>query len=278
MSYRIVTDSSANINHIDSQLAFATVPLKIITAEREFVDHAALNVAEMISYLQEYKGKSSTACPSVADWLAVFGEAEAVFCFTITSKLSGSYNAARLAKEDYEAAHPNRTVFLVDSLSTGGEMQLLIERTAQLLTRGKTPTEVYREVCAYQKKTRLLFALQSLNNLANNGRVNPLLAKISGALGMRVLGRASEQGELETLSKCRGEKKALEKLVSHMSEMGYQGGAVRLDHCCNLPAAEQLCALIRAQYPNAEITIGETGGLCSFYAEKGGLILGFETE
>lgn len=278
MNYRIVADSSANINHINSQVAFASVPLKIITAEREFVDHAELNVAEMISYLQEYKGKSSTACPSVADWLAVFGEAESVFCFTITSKLSGSYNAARLAKEDYEAAHPNRTVFLVDSLSTGGEMQLLIERTAQLLTQSKQPTEVYREVCAYQKKTHLLFALQSLNNLANNGRVNPLLAKISGALGMRVIERASEQGELETLSKCRGEKKALEKLVTHMSEMGYQGGAVRLDHCCNRSAAEQLRALIRAQYPNAEITIGETGGLCSFYAEKGGLILGFETE
>lgn len=278
MNYRIVTDSSANLNHIHSQVAFASVPLKIITAEREFVDNAALNVAEMISYLEEYKGKSSTACPSVADWLSVFGEAEAVFCFTITSKLSGSYNAARLAKEDYEAAHPNRAAFLVDSLSTGGEMQLLIERTAQLLDNGTPPKEVYRQVCAYQKKTRLLFALQSLNNLANNGRVNPLIAKISGALGMRVIGRASEHGELETLSKCRGEKKAFEKLVTHMQEMGYQGGAVRLDHCLNLSAAEQLRALITERYPNAEVTIGETGGLCSFYAEKGGMILGFETE
>lgn len=62
-----------------------------------------------------------------------------------------------------------------------------------------------------------------------------------------------------------------------MSELGYRGGAVRLDHCCNLSTAEQLRAMIRAQYPNAEITIGETGGLCSFYAEKGGMILGFET-
>lgn len=278
MSYIIVTDSSANLRSLDAPVAFASVPLKINTSEREFVDDVSLNTAEMTSYLQDYRGKSSTACPGVADWLSAFGEAEAVFCFTITSSLSGSYNAARLAGEDYEAAHPGRRVYLIDSLSTGGEMKLLIEKTAALLQQGKAPETVYEAVRAYQSKTRLIFALQSLNNLANNGRVNPLVAKISGALGMRIVGRASEQGELEILSKCRGEKRALEKIVSHMQEMGYAGGPVRLDHCHNTAVAVQLRSLIRAQYPEADVQIGQTYGLCSFYAEKGGLMLGFEVE
>lgn len=276
MTYKIVTDSSANLR--GSSAHFASVPLKIITSEREFVDDDALDTVEMISYLETYKGKSSTACPCVADWLAAFGEADSVFCFTITSTLSGSYNAARLAKEDYEAAHPERRVYLVDTLSTGGEMKLLIERTEQLLAQGTAPAAVYEDLCEYQKKTHLIFALQSLNNLANNGRVNPLIAKISGALGMRIIGRASDHGDLETLSKCRGEKKALEKIVHHMREMNFNGGAVRIDHCLNSPAAAQLKELIEASYPDAEVTIGETGGLCSFYAEKGGMMLGFETE
>lgn len=276
MTYKIVTDSSANLR--GSSAHFASVPLKIITSEREFVDDDALDTVEMISYLETYKGKSSTACPCVADWLTAFGEADSVFCFTITSTLSGSYNAARLAKEDYEAAHPERRVYLVDTLSTGGEMKLLIERTEQLLAQGTAPAAVYEDLCEYQKKTHLIFALQSLNNLANNGRVNPLIAKISGALGMRIIGRASDHGDLETLSKCRGEKKALEKIVHHMREMNFNGGAVRIDHCLNSPAAAQLKELIEASYPDAEVTIGETGGLCSFYAEKGGMMLGFETE
>ena len=95
---------------------------------------------------------------------------------------------------------------------------------------------------------------------------------------MRIIGRASEQGELEILSKCRGEKRALEKIVSHMQEMGYSGGPVRLDHCHNTAVAVQLRSLIRAQYPEADVQIGQTYGLCSFYAEKGGLMLGFEVE
>ncbi len=275
MTYKIVTDSSANLR--GSSAHFASVPLKIITSEREFVDDDALNTVEMISYLETYKGKSSTACPCVADWLTAFGEADSVFCFTITSTLSGSYNAARLAKEDYEAAHPERRVYLVDTLSTGGEMKLLIERTEQLLAEGTAPAAVYEDLCEYQKKTHLIFALQSLNNLANNGRVNPLIAKISGALGMRIIGRASDHGDLETLSKCRGEKKALEKIVHHMREMNFNGGAVRIDHCLNFPAATQLKELIEASYSGTQVTIGETGGLCSFYAENGGMMLGFET-
>lgn len=275
MTYKIVTDSSANLR--GSSAHFASVPLKIITGEREFVDDTALDTEDMIAFLQNYKGKSSTACPSVADWLAAFGEADSVFCFTITSTLSGSYNAARLAREDYEAAHPERRVYLVDTLSTGGEMKLLIERTEQLLAQGEAPAAIYEALREYQKKTHLIFSLQSLNNLANNGRVNPLIAKISGALGMRVIGRASDRGDLETLSKCRGEKKALEKIVHHMREMNFNGGAVRIDHCLNSSAAAQLKELIEASYPDAEVTVGETGGLCSFYAEKGGMMLGFET-
>lgn len=275
MTYKIVTDSSANLR--GSSAHFASVPLKIITGEREFVDDTALDTEDMIAFLQNYKGKSSTACPSVADWLAAFGEADSVFCFTITSTLSGSYNAARLAKEDYEAAHPERRVYLVDTLSTGGEMKLLIERTEQLLAQGEAPAAIYEALREYQKKTHLIFSLQSLNNLSNNGRVNPLIAKISGALGMRVIGRASDRGDLETLSKCRGEKKALDKIVHHMREMNFNGGAVRIDHCLNSSAAAQLKELIEASYPDAEVTVGETGGLCSFYAEKGGMMLGFET-
>lgn len=100
---------------------------------------------------------------------------------------------------------------------------------------------------------------------------------IIGALGMRIIGRASDHGDLETLSKCRGEKKALEKIVHHMREMNFNGGAVRIDHYLNFPAATQLKELIEASYSGAQVTIGETGGLCSFYAEKGGMMLGFET-
>jgi fatty acid-binding protein DegV len=84
-------------------IPFASAPLKIITNEREFVDDAMLNTAEMVAFFDGYKGKSKTSSPGPNDWLEAFGDADDVFCITITSGLSGSYNAACAAKDLYEA-------------------------------------------------------------------------------------------------------------------------------------------------------------------------------
>lgn len=276
MHYKIVSDSGVNLRKMEASVDFTTVPLKIRTDEREFVDDPVLDVSEMVAYLKDYKGKSGTACPSVSDWLDAFGDAERVFCFTITSTLSGSYNAACVAKADYEAEYPERSVFIVDSLSAGPEMQILMEKVAELIELGKEFEEICDEISAYKESTGLMFSLESLKNLANNGRVSPLVAGVAGALGIRIVGRASVGGELEPMDKCRGEKKALAKIISRMKEMGFKGGKVRVDHCDNLSAAEQLKQQILQEYPKTDILIGETCGLCSFYAEKGGLMIGFE--
>ena len=61
-----------------------------------------------------------------------------------------------------------------------------------------------------------------------------------------------------------------------MKEKGYIGGTVVLDHCFNEPAANVLKTLIHSEFPNANVRIEKTTGLCSFYAEKGGLMIGFE--
>ena len=275
LSVKIVADSSADMLTLDG-VAFASVPLKIITAEREYVDDAALNVEGMIGDLNAYKGKSSTACPSPADWLDAFGDAERVFCVAITSSLSGSCNAAEIARRDYEAQYPDRRVCVIDSLSAGPELRLIVEKIAELNAAGCEFDEICKEIEEYRKHTGLLFMLESLKNLANNGRVSPLVAKAAGLLGLRLVGKASDRGTLEPLEKCRGERRALEAIRRTMQELGARGGKIRICHACNLPAAQALKALLEEIWNAADIRISECRGLCSFYAEKGGLLIGFE--
>ena len=81
---KIVADSSANV-HQRQAVPYASAALKIITDTEEFVDNAALDVAAMVTYFDTYKGKSKTSCPNPADWLEAFGDAEDVFCITITT-------------------------------------------------------------------------------------------------------------------------------------------------------------------------------------------------
>lgn len=275
MSYKIVVDSSSDLLEM-AGVPLASAPLKITAGEREFVDDAKLDVAEMVEYLRHYTGRSSTACPSAGEWVEAFGDAEHVFCITITSNLSGSYNSALVAKQTYEAEHPGRKVGVLDSLSTGPEMVLMVEKIVELVEQGVDFEDICEQVRAYADSAELLFALGSLNNLARNGRVNPAVAKVAGVLGIRVVGKATE-GVLDPRSKCRGEKRSQQEMVRLMESLGYQGGKVRISHCLNPDGAAAMSQLILAKWPQAQIKTWPARGLVSFYAEQNGLLVGFET-
>lgn len=274
MNYKIIGDSSIDLMDL-KQIPFDIAPLKIMTAQKEYVDDQSLDVKLMTDELKAYKGKSSTSCPSVNDWLCAFGNARNIFCITITSKLSGSYNSAMLAKAEYEDAHPDRKVFVIDSLSAGPELKLISEKLEELILSGITFEEICTEICNYQNKTELLFMLESLTNLANNGRVSGAVAKIAGILGIRIIGKATD-GVLDTLDKSRGEKKALNSLRDNLKKMGYNGGKIRIAHCFNVATANMLSNILKNEFGTKDIQIYPTKGLCSFYAEQGGLLIGFE--
>ena len=275
MDYKIVADSSADILSLDGAV-FESVPLKIITDEREFTDDADLDVYGMVEYLKRYRGRSSTSCPNADDWLKAFGNAKHVFCVTITGTLSGSYNAAKIAKDIYEKEHPGRRVFVLNSLTAGPEIALMAEKLRELTAEGLDFDEICRRVEEYTKNTGLLFMLESMKNLANNGRVSPLVARMAGLLGIRVVGKASDKGDLQPLDKCRGEAKALDTIVAHLGELGLKEGKVRICHCFNEKTANMLAMRIRERFGRISVVISRCRGLCSFYAEKGGLLVGFE--
>ena len=272
---KIVADSSANVMELQ-KVSFAVAPLKIITAQREFVDDQNLDLGDMIRYFESYKGRSQTSCPNPEDWIKAFGDADDVFCVTITSGLSGSYNAACIAKEMYETENPDRRVFVIDSLSAGPELTLIIEKLQELILEGKSYEEICSYIPNYQKRTGLLFILESLKNFAANGRVSPAIAKIAGILGIRIVGKASDQGTLEPTDKCRGEAKSLSTILERLMESGLRAGRVHLAHCQNALAADKLKTMIREALPDVVVTIGENLGLCSYYAEKGGILVGYE--
>ncbi|MBQ2734166.1 MAG: DegV family protein [Clostridia bacterium] len=272
---KIVADSSADTFAFDG-VSFASAPLKIRTDSKEYTDDGTLDVAGMVDDLAAYKGRSSSSCPSPADWLACFGGAKYVFCITITATLSGSYNSACVAKKQYEEDHPDRRVFVFNSLSAGGELLLVMEKVRELAKTDADFDEICAEAEKYAQSTALIFMLESMKNLANNGRVSQIAARAAGLLGIRVVGKASERGDLQPLEKCRGENKAVESIFSNMLEIGYIGGKVRIGHCCNPEGADKLCARIRARFADADIRVYQSGGLCSFYEEKGGLMIGFE--
>ena len=248
---KIVSDSSSNITSLED-VHFASVPIRVLTDKKEYVDDSEAGVAVMVEELAAYKGKSRTSCPAPGDWIE--------------------------AKQQYEDENPGKKVFVIDSLSAGPEIGLTIYKLRELILEGKDFKTISKEIMEYKEKTMLSFSLENLANLANNGRVNPAVAKIVGFVGIRLVGRASIEGTLQPTDKSRGEKKALITIMNNMKKHGYIGGKVLIDHCQNPDAATELKTMLQAEFPDADVNIGTNKALCSFYAEKGGVLVGYEVK
>ena len=85
----------------------------------------------------------------------------------------------------------------------------------------------------------------------------------------------SDEGKIAFESKARGAKRIVQTLVSTMKEHGFIGGNVAISHCDNLALAQTLKNSILDIWENTSIEILPTRGLCSYYAERGGLIVSY---
>lgn len=275
MKRKIVADSSCDMWELNG-VDFAVAPMTISTDNKHYVDNQELDVHLMSEELAKYKGVSHTACPSVGSWLDCYEGFDEVFVITLTGAMSGTYNSAMTAKGIYEEENENVKVHVFDSLSTGPEMRLLIEKLKEMIEEDLPFEEIVEKGQDYLNHTRLFFALKSLHNFAMNGRVSKAVASAIGVLNISIFATASEEGTIQQISKCRGEKKVVKSMIEHLENAGYHGGKVRISHADNLKLAHNVRDKILELYPNADIIVYPMGGLCTYYAEIGGLLVGCE--
>lgn len=279
MTWKIIADSGCDYREIAdlaTDTSFKSVPLTIQVDSEIFVDDANLDIDLMMEKMYATSTASKSACPSPDDYLRSFEGAENIFIVTITGALSGSHNSAQLAKKLFLEEHPTAHIHVIDSLSAGGEVDLIITKLNELIKEGLSFDQVVEAITRYQENTKLLFVLAKVDNLVKNGRLNKLIGAVVGLLNIRMVGEASETGTLELLQKARGAKKALTAAVDEVLKAGYKGGRIIIAHRNNEKFCQQFTEVIKEKFPAADISFLPTSGLCSFYAEEGGLLLGYE--
>lgn len=270
----IVSDSSSNIYDFEG-IDYAYTPMKITIDGKTYEDREGTRLDEMVNAM-ENSTSSSTACPSTGEWLEAFEGHDEVFAVTISSNLSGSYNSCCLAKNEYEAEHPEAKVSIFDSLMTGPGMRMIMEKVRELSSLNLDFDSIIEGVNEYRKKMHLCFSLGSISNLAKNGRVSGIVAKIFGVLGLRMLGRSSNEGRIEPINKVRGDKAGIKSIVNELIEKGFSGGKCYISHTLDFDLANKLKEEVLKIFPGSNILIEANTALCSFYAERHGLIIGFE--
>ncbi|MDD3346542.1 DegV family protein [Oscillibacter sp.] len=281
MTWNIVGDSSCDLRAADFEsdlIHFETVPLRLQVGDREFLDNDELEVPLLLAAMGVEKSASSTACPSPAAFARAFEKGDRTICFTISSSLSGTYNAAMMGREMVLEEHPEKQVCVIDSKSTAGVMVLLIRRAQELVEAA--PESDFETICGqlrlYQAALRTCFTLESFDNLIKNGRMRPLVGTLLHTLGIHVIAEATPQGTLHVSDKARGEAKTYKAITALMSASKDCAGAeVVISHCENLTGALRLKEQIQADLPVKRVDILPCRGLTSFYAMEKGLILGY---
>ncbi len=278
MKWNIVTDSSCDLlpmSRGNGEIQISSVPFVISVGNQDFVDDEYLDAQEMLRAMEQEKAASHTSCPSPNAWLTQFEKADYIIAITISSQLSGSMNSAMVAKEMALEQNPQKKIAVIDSRSTGPELALCVEEIEKLIRRGTDFEDIVLHATTFLKRTKVLFALSSFDNLIKNGRISKITGAIARALGMWGIGGGSDEGKIVMEGKVRGAKKAVKALIEKMREKGFRGDKIAISHCDNSMLAETLKESILEIWKNAEIEILPTRGLCSYYAERGGLIVSY---
>lgn len=271
---KLIIDSSSNMKS-DPDHNVEVVPLTISFGGKDYIDDQNLNIREFLNDMNQNQVAGKTTCPSIQAWLNALEGTEKAIIITMTSGMSGTFSSALQAKTMYEEKHPTSQIIVVDSRSAGPELTIVLHRIEKMIQGDIRFVDLEEVIAKFRMRTHLLFILQSLHNLSLNGRVSPVAAKVAGLLKINLIGTASKEGKLGPLTKARGMKKAMRELLKYMKDDNYHGGEVIIDHCENEKDAEIIKDKILAEYPDAQVTIRPMRGLCSFYAEEGGIMVGF---
>ncbi|MBO4365113.1 MAG: DegV family protein [Eggerthellaceae bacterium] len=257
------------------EIGFDTVPFIIRVGDVDFVDGDNLDTDEMLTAMELEPEASSTACPSSGAFEELFERADKVICITASARLSGSYNSADMALRAVQERHPEKQLALINSFATGPDTALSIDLMLRLIREGRPFDEVVEEAKAFLDETRTVFALKSFRNLVKSGRMPKLVGFLAGALGVWGIGIGSDRGEIIIKGKARGAAKAVKIIVEDMFQRGYNGGRVLISHAHNPEFAQRVADSIKAHWSNAHVLIIPARGLDSFYAERGGIIVGY---
>lgn len=281
MKWKIVTDSGSDLRQIDNlneDVAFESVPLMLNIGNKVYVDDENVNISAVMDAMEGETAASSSACPAPNAYAETYKGAENVIAFTLSSNLSGSYNSASLGRDIFLEQKPDANIFVFDSLSAGSEINMLVRKAVELANKGVSFDEMVAELKAYHEHTTVSFLLESVDNLVKNGRVNKIVGQMIGLLGIRLVGRRTEEGRIELAHKSKGTKRAMRTLLEEVISNGYQGGTMEISHAMNEDGAKTFKASVLERFPNADITIIGMSGLCSFYAQRKGMIIGYVTK
>ena len=216
MCVRIIVDSSTNVSEkYREKIQF--VPLTVRFGDREYLDGVELSKHQFYEMLVESDvlPTTSQATPAAfADCFeAIASAGDSAVVITLSSKLSGTYQSAVLAAEDY----PN--IYVVDSQSVAIGTGVLAQYAVELAQQGMGAEEIAQVLTQQREKVCVVALLDTLEYLKKGGRISKTVAFAGGMLNIKPV-VTIQDGAVALIGKASGSRNGNNLLVEKIREAG----------------------------------------------------------
>lgn len=279
----VVTGSAAQVPpEIADQLGMVILPLTIILEGKEYLDGIDLSPGDLYRKMRTQKIEVKTAAPNVGQYYTCFKriinqQGSDVLCISLSGKLSSDYNAAVEAAKMLSDEYPRNKVVVFDSLRAAAPQGLLAIEAAKRLQAGETIEDVFQYLLDARHRSGLIAALDSLDYLAQGGRIGKAAYLVGSALKTIPILTINDEGIVTPCTIIRKKGNIIPSIISTLAKktVGFKELKLSVMHADAIEQAEALRLSLNHLYPSLEIPISEFTPVMGAHAGPGLIGLGY---
>lgn len=276
--FKLVSDSCCDLTpELASFFNGEMVPFSMLLENINYTDDASLDIGHWLSAMKASKSVPKSACPSPEAFAQKMRKSSIIFGSMISSKLSGAYNSACMARDLIKKEFPDKKIHIFDSKSASAGQLAVVCKLRDCIQAGMDFDTTVRKVTHFIEHMHTFFILENLDTLIKNGRMSRIVGYVASAMSLRPIMADDGNGEIRLFEKARGSVRAFTRLVDIIGECctDFSDRTLVITHCNNERQANFIRAEAQKRFSFKEIVISRTGGLSTMYANEGGVIIAF---
>lgn len=274
MAIKIIGDSCCDFTKLELRKGIhVSVPMSVTIGGIEYRDDGRRTQEDWIRMIKEDPGYPQSACPSPDDFYKAFDENCDNYVVTLSSKLSGVYNAAMVAKDMFEDEHEDVKIHIFDSKSAAAGEHLISDKIMECYEAGKSFEETVKEVEAFRDEMFTIFVLDDLETFKKNGRLRGVKALVATALNVKPV-LYGDDGEIKQLDQAIGMQSAINRMLYHIEKKKLDPSRkVRITQCDSKELCLKIAKILTERFGFTDVKILNAGGISTSYENPGGVVI-----
>lgn len=271
---KLISDGTCDLSEeLLEKLNIKTISLGLNFGEEHYVIGENIDNKQFYEKMKESKELPKTFCPSPNKFIEYYKGEEQILVLTLSSKLSGIYNSAILAKDLYLSENKEKDIRIIDTTTGCIGAGLLFIKAAKMIKEGKSLDEICENIEKMKDDIHFYGALNTLDNAIKGGRVNPIAGKLINALNLKAIIQIKD-GEVKPINKARGESNSIKKVADYITSnvSDVKDKILCIVHANCPEKATKLLDIIEKTHKFEEVYISEVGPAMGTYTSEGAVL------